>query len=533
MMEIRSRLEKLFLSLELRINLVYKHLVMKRTVLILIFLATLPIILVVGQNSMRKGDVNLQEYPNVTFVWHENNPDTILEDLFLLKEGDEELELQVDYSIPDVSNRKSIVILWEDMNSIGNTMFKFSQRVLLDFISSKEENDDFLIATFNRHHRTDKVLNIITNGFVDDATELSNSVENYRHSSEIFAEQPLLSDVFPAINESFELFQKIKTSNDVKAIVVITSGQPLETAATNHVVSIQKNSLDKHIPIYVLQYSPRHGPSTKFESLAHDTYGMYYSCGSMSLNANIKDGESAINNFYSEMSKRYAGVDYELTYETSCKRGKIKQEYILTVRGVEHTDFFISPEHTLGSWIEAYTFWFIVIIIAFIALIVTAIVLPINNKKKRRLEKEEQERKDEKLRKQIEEQEKLRKQEIEQQRIEQENRRKSERMAVLQKLIAMKNTSPTIKYEIDNQIHCFEIDSTDVSIGREDCDIVLNGGTISRKHATISFDGNGFMLEDHSTNGTTVDGVYVKKNIASITNGTHIVIGNVTLIFNF
>lgn len=506
---------------------------MKKSLCLFIFSAILPVTLLFAQNSMRKGDVNLQDYPNVSFVWHENNPDIFQEDQFLLKEGDEEVDLQLDYSIPDMPDRKSIVILWEDMNSIGNTMFNFSQKVLLDFISSKEENDDFLIATFNRHHRTDKVLNIITDGFTDDVTELISSISNYRHSSETFAEQPLLSDVFPAINESFDLFQNINTSNVVKTIVVITSGQPLESAATNHVVSIQKNSLDKHIPIYVLQYSPRHGPSTKFESLAHDTYGMYYSCGSLNLNANIKDGKSAMNNFYSEMSKRYAGVDYELIYETGCKRGKIKQEYVLTVQGVKYTDFFISPEHTLGSWIEAYTFWFIVIIIAFIALIVAAIVLPIKIKKKRRLEKEEQERKDEELRKQITEQEELRKQEIEQQRIEQENRRKQERMAVLQKLIAMKNSKPTIKYEIDYQIHCFEMDGTAVSIGRNDCDIILNEGTISRKHATISFDGNGFILEDHSTNGTTVNGVHVKKNIAPITNGTHIVIGSVTLIFNF
>ena len=54
-------------------------------------------------------------------------------------------------------------------------------------------------------------------------------------------------------------------------------------------------------------------------------------------------------------------------------------------------------------------------------------------------------------------------------------------------------------------------DQCEVSVGRSDsCDVVLPDDTVSRYHATITFDGNGFVIEDSSTNGTFVNGSRIR-----------------------
>ena len=499
----------------------------------LLFFCILSLLPLVAQKGMRKGDFCFEDYPKVSFLWHENNPEEMSSAQFVLKEGGDEVNLKVRTMQTPLPKHKSIVVLWEDMYSGGELMFEFSRGVILDFIASKDEEDDVKIAVFNRHHGTDKVLKFLTDNFTSDAEQLKKAVREYRHSTETFREQPLLSDVFPAINESFDCFQQGNDTKEVRALIVITSGQPIEVAATNHVVSVQNNSLDRHIPIYVLQYSPRHGPSTKFESLAHDTYGMYYSCSSINLNVNIANGSNALQEFYKSMPVRYAGVDYELSYKTKCKRGKVNQEFTLSVCDVEHNDSFVSPSHTFASWVEEYLLWFIVIIVVFLALVTAAIVVPIKVKKKRRIERETHERRAEELRQQMISQENARREEAERQRKEQEEMKHNEIHFALQQLIRTKNNVPVIQYETCGQMSYFQMNDIVVTIGRENSDILLQDGTVSRKHATIRFTGDGFILEDHSTNGTLVNGTLLKNNAISITNGSKFEIGNVLLKFCF
>jgi hypothetical protein len=50
------------------------------------------------------------------------------------------------------------------------------------------------------------------------------------------------------------------------------------------------------------------------------------------------------------------------------------------------------------------------------------------------------------------------------------------------------------------------------TIGRKDCDLILDDRLISRRHAEIKFVENKLVIKDlSSTNGTKVNGIFVKK----------------------
>lgn len=65
-----------------------------------------------------------------------------------------------------------------------------------------------------------------------------------------------------------------------------------------------------------------------------------------------------------------------------------------------------------------------------------------------------------------------------------------------------------------------------ITIGRENCDIIIVDNNISRKHATISLVNGQYVYNDISKNGTTINGrVYQNKKVV-ITPGTPIYLAN-------
>ena len=64
-----------------------------------------------------------------------------------------------------------------------------------------------------------------------------------------------------------------------------------------------------------------------------------------------------------------------------------------------------------------------------------------------------------------------------------------------------------------------------ITIGRDSsCDVVINDERISRNHLEIALGGAGYMLTDHSTNGTYVNGVRVQNQTISINDGANVLL---------
>lgn len=479
-----------------------------------------------AQNGTRTGDFDFSEYPQVSFVWHEYNPEIIPAKDFVLTESEIKLPVTVQtLPVAKADAPKSVVVLWEDMASQGQIMHNFSRAVLNQFFSSAEiGKDEFLVASFNRHGTTEKVMKDITSGFTSSKDAIISAIADYKHSTQSFKEQPLLSDVFPAINEALGVLQQHKT-NGTKAIVVLTSGMPLENSATNSVVSVQQLALQYHIPIYVIQYAAGHGASTKMEGLANDTYGLYVSCHSANAQDNINKGYVSLLEFYSAMDTRYAGHDYKITYTTACPRGAETQLFTLNVKGFSYQDTLVSPSHTLISWAKANLILFIVLVIALIVVIVLVVVFVVRSVRKHRASEEEIVRmKNEQVamatenaRKVQEQQDALNNYKAEVVR-KQEEARKQEEMERMLTLMRNKNLYPHLQYTENGAPKVYEIHQVETVIGRDirSANLCIAGNdTVSRRHAVIRFTDNGFVIEDlGSTNGTIVDGVPVKGPVA-------------------
>lgn len=78
----------------------------------------------------------------------------------------------------------------------------------------------------------------------------------------------------------------------------------------------------------------------------------------------------------------------------------------------------------------------------------------------------------------------------------------------------------------------FALDKKEYIIGRaNECDFIIDGKEVSRRHARIYYGNGKFKIEDlNSTNGTFVNGKQIKS--AELKHGDEINIGNFTIIFD-
>jgi pSer/pThr/pTyr-binding forkhead associated (FHA) protein len=79
----------------------------------------------------------------------------------------------------------------------------------------------------------------------------------------------------------------------------------------------------------------------------------------------------------------------------------------------------------------------------------------------------------------------------------------------------------------------YRIEGDEFSIGRDSsCDLCLNAGSVSRRHATIRKEGESYSVVDSSTNGTIVDGQHLQKgDNRAVDDGSTIIVGDTKLNF--
>ena len=66
-----------------------------------------------------------------------------------------------------------------------------------------------------------------------------------------------------------------------------------------------------------------------------------------------------------------------------------------------------------------------------------------------------------------------------------------------------------------------------VTIGRSSsCDIIVSGNTVSRHHATLTYNNGSYVYEDTSSNGSNIGGVMYRGQRVIIAPGTQVLLGN-------
>lgn len=508
------------------------------------FLSTLTLLSVLyigvaAQDGVRKDEFMLDSFPQVQFLWHEYNPNCLKSEDFALRENGVDVLCTIK-SIPIednvVNTPRTVIVLWEDMASHGKGMADFSLSVLTSFFSSPNligDNDEFMVAAYNRHSINDPILKEVTNGFASDREQILNGISSYNRSKSDFSELPQQTDVFPAVNAALEILKRRDGADRAKAIVLITAGRPLSSSATNSPVAVRNLALQYHIPIFAVQYASNHGVSESIKDLAISTYGDFIACSSMDSRSNRMAGFDALYSFYQSIPLNCHGQDYLVTYSSRSKKGSESVELSMSVNGFDYVLSFITPKHSVGSWIKSHVALFVILVLSIVIIIVLIIYFVLRVRKKQRQSAQEMERLREEYNNANQEAEqKIKAQDERFQHFKnaEENRRQNEAKERLAQLMKRKNLNPRLQFKSNGTTQTYVISKVETLIGRSnDCDVIVSGSTVSRHHAKISYTETGFFIEDlGSKNGTIVDGVPVQgptllNNHALINMGAELV----------
>ena len=206
-----------------------------------------------------RGNYDLTNYPEVSFVWNEYNPEIKDSTQFILMQGNEKIpfRLQPVSSVDTIHKAKTILFLWEDLNHNQHTwQSDFIRTVLSDFLKTTTLNksDKFNVAVFDRKGGNDlgsSIHTMLSDDFTFDHESLAEAVQNFKPKYDFFSNQAN-SELYMAIEEGIEIIQK-ESSDRVRAIVVFTAGSNQDSYGGRN--SIDENrALSLKIPVYVVKY---------------------------------------------------------------------------------------------------------------------------------------------------------------------------------------------------------------------------------------------------------------------------------------
>lgn len=470
------------------------------------------------------GDYDTENFPSVSFIWSTPDPDILTPSQFTIIEDDKRLDFTVTVLPPDYTDipDANILFLVEDMASHTGQM-AFAKKLLHRFFTETgfNKSDKFNIATFNRKEYSTDILNFLSPSFTNDIETLERLMADYEGSNKYYKDYPRHTDLYLAINEGIEKLRSLPDDN-FGAIFVITAGLNIKASgASTEMETVRRKSLDSGVPVYTITF-PIYGDAPEMSILATDTYG---------LNCIAETADEAINNlknYYRNIDKRIYGQHYEITFESLSERDGEAHSINLFVDKVHQAiPQYFAPKMTLGIWIKEHIVLSIALILIISAAIGIAVWLLIRNKNKnkaafvgisKKLSDIEKDKK--RLEKEKEEHDRQRAQEIE--RAKEQD---------LLKLMQLKNLYPRLDCTDNDNKFIHYISQVKTKIGRDnDNDLIFKSITVSRHHAEITFNGEGFEITDKkSTNKVIVNGNFIDRK--TLANGDIIGLGEAVIIF--
>lgn len=507
---------------------------------IIIFFISFIIVAYSYAQQRGESNINTDDFPNVSFVWNEYNPNVIQANQVSLKEDDQSRSFTWQNTTPlySTEKNKSIVILWEDMYSHGEQSDFTSAMLRYFFSNGVQKNDRFNIIAFNRDKGDGNFMQSITNGFSNNVSNIKDDLFVRINSFERFTPNPMSANIYQALNEAILLLEK-EPKDNLKAIILISAGMNINTAgAPKEFVSAE--ALKRNIPIYIVKYPLNNDFSHKdIEGIESITFGEL-----IVPNSTRDDYGTAfqLKNVYDKMSRRHYGQDYKVTFSSAGKRDGRTHNVLLNINGIDYRITYASPEFDLQIWMQENVGLTIVIGCAILLLIIIVVFLIIYSFKKRKEKDLDLQKKNEQLKAQMEEQQKDMQAKIDAERKIREGAalaaRKKEEAAQFESrqneligIMRAKNLYPRLSFSIDGENKMEVIMSPITKIGRDsNNDIIINKPTVSRAHAVISFNGAGFEIQNVSqTNKTIVNGQFVDKVVLKAND----IIGIGEVVINF
>lgn len=470
---------------------------------------------------------NVDDFPQVSFVYHSYNPDELAKANFWhLKESGSDRDFDVEKLSNEIDDLpQTTLILWEDMAHNGYGQFNFVQKVLSGFLDhiNIPASDKIAVSAFNRRKNTSTTLINLTNGFTNDKFQIKFAIQNYKHSKERYSVFPNRSDLYTAIREGMEL---LASQEGAKAIIVFTAGYSMKNSGADSESQVLLKAQQLHIPVYIFQYYYRSGVAPESEGFAKSTFGTFNSYKEVAI------AERDLINLYPQIGKRYQGHDYKVSFISDAEHGAKSRMITLCVNGVDIQEQLLPPSYTIGTWIATHSWLVVFLVVLIIALIVCVLVYSRNQKKT-----------DENNHQGLADLEQYHIQDnpqfteqcqsnfasnAQQDWDEQKKQAEEERLC---HLMRMRNVYPRLRCSIGTNTFTYELDKPRVFIGREqDNDLILNDDKVSRHHAEIVFNGSEFVIIDkQSTNKVILNGQFVERAI--LKSGDVIGLGEVILNF--
>ena len=446
------------------------------------------------------GNIKAENYPEVSFVWNDRDPNPKNKSRFELRQNNEPLEFGFKHlpkSNADIPNKnRYILFLWEDMAIHGNS--GFIRKLLTDFLNGTTlaSGDKFNVAIFNRYQEV-KLLN---ENFTSDVKVLSREVNNHVASRESFPNPPQFiraSRLFWAVTYGLDLLKNEMPDGNIGAIVVITVGLNASLSGNNdHFIPVNK-ALEYDIPVYAIKWSAVDDRTDKnIDNLVPLTFGQVSAPNEVAIDR--------LRQFYNEMNRRHYGNDYEFTFTPVAKRNFQSHKIELWIDNNKARD--LNLDVSFSMWIKENQPLFIILIVSLLVLIaaLTWWIIDRNKKRKEKIAEEiaEAERKAREAKRIAAEakaaaealEQEIKDKVIADEKNAQEEAERKELERLLN-LMSKKNMFPRLQCVAGNDIKNYTIQKPVTTIGRSsENDIVLSEATVSRYHARIVFDGGGFEI---------------------------------------
>ena len=523
-----------------------------------------------AQQGTLKGDVDAGNFPEVSFVWNEYNPNILAAGHFKLSEDGRDVAFTSD-NIPPTeipAKNKTVLFLWEDVQA-RKDQFNFTQQLLYYFFAEDLADDTttmFSIAVFSHKQGDDPVLSLKMPAFTSDKEALKDFITKYddnarkarlaktgasasgkqKQSNQLVSVLKEIADImtasdshlFMAIREGLELISR-ESRDNVRAIFVITAGRNLGSEGVE-ISPVISNALQNRIPVYVVYYPAFENISEAANRLYKETYGeLIYSDGIIKEQA--KTTRTALLRSFNQLNLRHYGQDYRFTFHSKLPTDNRLHQLVLNSYGDNYNlSPYRTPAATFVSLVKQYWIWFLAGFVAFVAATVVSIIFGRKALKKREDRKMAIAQQQEKQKAQQQaEQENLRRnlqathEELQRYQILSEQEKKNaldrEQDIRLTQLMRTKNIAPRLVKVNDGTT--FKLSQATTTIGREaDNDIVLAWPTVSKHHAQICFNGVSFEILDlASSNGIIVNGNFVES--AELRGSDVIKLGEVYLKF--
>tara|TARA_B110000240_G_C13483823_1_gene446497 strand:+ start:172 stop:1761 length:1590 start_codon:yes stop_codon:yes gene_type:complete len=505
------------------------------------------------------GDFDVTNFPEVSVTINNRDLATTSEnsikliqniDLKKVKVDSFKLEQLVDTNDYSKSN-KCVIILIEALQHIDRKeqYLTFSKSLIESFSEIVNDGDKIQLYAFSLRTSNTKILRKINLDFTDNISVLQNSLKSYVVERGNYTKYPS-SEIYGSILEAIDVLNDFETTLP-KSILLLSEER-------NNLYSTQKtsdNAIEKalrhNISINTVKYNRSNYLQHKDPTLADQTYGTSYvlkfsSGDSQKVNATKLD-ESAekIKLIFSNLVKFSKGKDYKLSFISKdfLKDGKAHNTLLYVNNFSESIP--LNYRHP-GNWIyKSFQQYLLISILVSLCILLLLIFLlkklydsynekirneneRIENQEKINLEQEnkikDQDAKFNELK--IKEENKIKQQkelEVEQKRVKDEES--------LIKAMLSRGKFPILRYSCDDTTKTFEINHPNILVGRDkSCFIFIDNSHLSRKHFSIEFINNSYILNDNnSANGLLCNGIKLDKTV--LKNGDTIEIANMKFIF--